>query len=219
LPRRFGEGILGPVLEPTDRQGWDIMDDVTGLLGAIRDGDPRAADALLAHVYDELRRLAAAKVAREAPGHTLQATDLVHEAYLQLAGNDLPCENRRHFFGAAAEAMRRVLIQRARRRNTLKRGGGLDRRHDLDDLPIAAPVPDDDLVALDDALDKFAALDPLKAELVRLRYFTGLTGAEAAEVLGISPATADRHWAYARAWLRTEMAGPATPPLAGKGVL
>jgi RNA polymerase sigma factor (TIGR02999 family) len=182
------------------------VSDVTQILDAIAGGDPQAASQLLPLVYDELRRLAAQQLAREAPGQTLDATALVHEVYLRLVG---PADERRwndrgHFFAAAAQAMRRILIDSARRKLAQKRGGGLTRQP-LD--AVAAPGPDEELVALDEALQKLAALDPLKARLVELRYFAGLTGEQAAAALNISPTTADRHWAYARAWLQTEVRG------------
>ena len=171
-------------------------------------GKPKPACELLPLVYDELRRLAAQRLAREAPGQTLQATALVHEAYLRLIGGDpdRPWDGRGHFFAAAAEAMRRILVENARRRHQLKRGG--DRaRVDLDKAEPAAPETDDDLLALDQALEQFAKNEPIKAELVQLRVFAGLTNAQAAEILGLSISTADRYWAYARAWLRVEIAG------------
>jgi RNA polymerase sigma factor (TIGR02999 family) len=182
------------------------MGDLTRVLDAAASGDPQAASQLLPLVYDELRRLAAARLANEAPGQTLDATGLVHEAYLRLVG---PADGRRwadrgHFFAAAAQAMRRILIDSARRKLAQKRGGGLQRQP-LD--PVPAPGPDEELLALDEALHKLAAIDPLKARLVELRYFAGLTGEQAAAALGISPTTADRHWAYARAWLQTEVRG------------
>jgi RNA polymerase sigma factor (TIGR02999 family) len=182
------------------------MDAVIQLLSAIEQGDPRAAEQLLPLVYDELRKLAARKLAREKPGQTLQATALVHEAYLRLVGDKQghPFKDRGHFFAAAAAAMRRILIDNARRKRTGKRGGGLQRQP-LE--TVAAPEPDEDLLALDEALEKLAARDPVKARLVELRYFAGLTGEQAAEVLGISPSTADRYWAYARAWLKAEVLG------------
>jgi RNA polymerase sigma factor (TIGR02999 family) len=182
------------------------MSQVTQLLSAIERGDPSAAAQLLPLVYDELRKLAAQKLAREKPGQTLQATALVHEAYLRLMGQDQPhsYQDRGHFFAAAAAAMRRILIDNARRKRTQKRGGNL-RRQPLE--AVAAPEPDDELLALDEALQKLAATDPKKAKLVELRYFAGLTGEQVAEVLGISPSTADRHWAYARAWLQAEVRG------------
>jgi RNA polymerase sigma factor (TIGR02999 family) len=182
------------------------MSEVTRVLSAIEQGDARAAAQLLPLVYDELRQLAAHKLAHETPGQTLQPTALVHEAYLRLVGGDRPqsYRDRSHFFAAAATAMRRILIDNARRKQTGKRGGGRQRQP-LEDL--AAPEPDEELLALDGALQKLAAADPVKAQLVELRYFAGLTGEQAAEVLGISPSTADRHWAYARAWLQAEVRG------------
>ena len=186
------------------------MAELTQILSAIEQGDPRAAEQLLPLVYDELRKLAAAKLALEHPGQTLQATALVHEAYLRLVGpgEEQRWDNRRHFFAAAAEAMRRILIENARRKQTKKRGGGRQRQP-LDD--VASPAPDEELLALDEALHKLAAADPQKARLVELRYFAGLTGDQAAAVLGISPSTADRHWVYARAWLRRELGFGAEP--------
>ncbi len=181
------------------------MSEITRLLTALEEGNPDAAEQLWPLVYDELRALAAQKLAHEKPGQTLQPTALVHEAYLRLLGQDAPAyRDRSHFFAAAATAMRRILIDNARRKQTQKRGGGLQRLP-IDD--VAAPEPDDELLALNDALDKLAAKDPQKARLVELRYFAGLTGEQAAEVLGISPTTADRYWAYARAWLQTEVRG------------
>jgi RNA polymerase sigma factor (TIGR02999 family) len=171
-------------------------------------GEIRPARDLLPLVYDELRRLAAQRLAKEAPGQTLQATALVHEAYLRLVGADpdRPWNGRGHFFGAAAKAMRRILVENARRRSRVKRGG--DRaRVDLDAAEPAVPQTDQDLLALDEALEQLALKDPVKAELVGLRIFAGLTLAQAAEILGLSTSTADRYWAYARAWLRVEIAG------------
>jgi RNA polymerase sigma factor (TIGR02999 family) len=183
------------------------MTDVTRILSAIEKGDAHAADRLLPLVYDELRRLAAQKLAQEKPGQTLQATALVHEAYLRLVADQARgWDSRGHFFAAAAEAMRRILVENARRKRSTKHGGGLV-RHDMDEALLAAPEPREDLLALDEALTRLAATDRVKAELVKLRYFTGLTLDEAATVLGISPATADRYWAYARAWLHREIAG------------
>jgi RNA polymerase sigma factor (TIGR02999 family) len=180
------------------------MDDVTRILEAIDVGDPRAAAKLLPLVYDELRRLARAQMAHERPGQTLDATGLVHEAYVRLAGGAQTFANRRHFFAAAAEAMRRILVENARRKRSLKRGGGLERQ-ELDEICLALPQPREDVLALDEALNKLAARDSVKAELVKLRYFAGLTQAQAAEALGISTTTADRYWAYAKAWLHREM--------------
>ena len=181
------------------------MSDVTRILEEMNQGDERAADRLLAAVYDELRRLASHKLARERPGQTLQATALVHEAYLRLVGGgDVRWENRSHFFAAAAEAMRRILVEAARRKARLKHGGGRQ-RIELDEAD-AVTMPDfTDLLALDEALEKFTQQDPVKADLVKLRYFTGLTVEQAGEILGISRATADRYWAFARAWLYHEI--------------
>jgi RNA polymerase sigma factor (TIGR02999 family) len=181
------------------------MSEVTEILEAIQRGEATAADQLLPLVYDELRRVAAAKMAHEAPGQTLQPTALVHEAWLRLIGNANPrWENRAHFFGAAAEAMRRILIDNARRKHALRHGGG-QQRVPLDDLELAAAAEDAQLLAVHEALDKLAAQDKVKAELVKLRYFVGMTIVEAAEVLGISEPTAKRYWAYARAWLYREI--------------
>jgi RNA polymerase sigma factor (TIGR02999 family) len=180
------------------------MSEVSLILDAIAQGDPQAAEQLLPLVYDELRRLAAQKLAHEAPGQTLSATALVHEAYLRLVGTDpaRPWDGRAHFFGAAAEAMRRILIEQARRKHRAKHGGDR-RRVDLDEA-VAAPGPRDDLLAL----ERLAQHAPQKAELVKLRFFAGLTLPEAAAVLGISRATAERHWTYARAWLYAELTDP-----------
>src|SRR5436190_9379406 len=182
------------------------MSEVTHILSAIDQGDPHAAEQLLPLVYEELRRLAAQKLAQEKPGQTLQATALVHEAYLRLVGHDdsRHWKDRGHFFAAAAQAMRRILVDNARRKRAQKRGDGLQRQP-LD--AVAAPELDLELVALDEALSRLAAVDPVKARLVELRYFAGLTGEQAAEVLGISASTADRYWAFARAWLQAEVRG------------
>jgi RNA polymerase sigma factor (TIGR02999 family) len=182
------------------------MNDVTRILSAIDQGDPQAAEQLLPLVYDELRKLAVQKLAREKPGQTLQATALVHEAYLRLVGPDgqRSWKDGGHFFAAAAQAMRRILVDNARRKRARKHGAGFQRQP-LD--AIAAPEVDDELVALDEALNKLAEAEPIKARLVELRYFGGLTGEQAAQVLAISPATADRHWAFARAWLRVAVRG------------
>ncbi len=188
------------------------MNDVTRILSAIEQGDPQAAEQLLPLVYDELRKLAARRLAIEKPGQTLQATALVHEAYLRLVGvDDRGWADRGHFFGAAAEAMRRILVERARRRGRTRHGAGRT-RVDLDDACALAPTPDDDLIDLDAALHRLAARDPRRAELVKLRYFAGLTMPEAAATLGISLATAERHWTFARTWLYAELTrGDATP--------
>lgn len=187
------------------------MSDVTRILLQVEEGDPSAAAELLPLVYAELRRLAAGKLADEKPGHTLQPTALVHEAYLRLVGTEIPAagespqfNSRGHFFAAAAESMRRILVESARRKNRQKRGG--DRhRETIEPDQIAAPQAADDLLALDAALDKLASEHPRKAELVKLRYFAGLTQAQAAEALAIGISTADRDWAYARAWLFREV--------------
>jgi len=182
------------------------MNEVTRILSAIDQGDPHAAEQLLPLVYGELRKLAAQKMAQERSGHTLQATALVHEAYLRLVDvkKIQDWSSRGHFFAAAAEAMRRILVEQARRKGRLKRGGGKE-RVDLEQVEIAFAGPADDLVALDDALARLAEKHPEKAELVKLRYFAGLTVNEAAEVLGVSTSTVDRHWSYARAWLFREL--------------
>ncbi len=187
------------------------MTPVTQLLEAARRGEPHAAAELLPLVYAELRKLAAVKLASERPGQTLDATALVHEAYLRLVGTPVAhapgspmFDGRGHFFAAAAEAMRRILVEQARRRKAVKRGGGAN-REEVEPDQIASPTPDDELLALSEALTDFAAHHPDKAELVKLRYFAGLTADQAAEVLGMSASTADRHWAYARAWLKRAM--------------
>jgi len=181
------------------------MSEVTRILGAIQAGQSQAAEKLLPLVYNELRQLAAAKLAREAPGQTLQATALVHEAWLRVSGEDAPgWQGRTHFFAAAAESMRRILIDSARRKRAVRHGGG-QHRVDLNDMDIAAPADDEEMLAVNEALDKLATLEPAKAELVKLKYFVGLTTEQAAEILGISAPTAKRHWAYARAWLYREI--------------
>ncbi len=182
------------------------MSDITHILDRVQRGDSKAAEELLPLVYVELRRLAAQKMANEAAGHTLQPTALVHEAWLRLGGSEAPSfQNRAHFFGAAAEAMRRILIERARRRIAAKRGAGAA-LVDVDEIEIPSPIADDDqLLAVNEALEKFAALDPRKAELVKLRYFVGMSFDEAATALGIAVPTAKQWWAYARAWLTVEL--------------
>lgn len=182
------------------------MSDVSSVLLAVENGDPVAAAALLPLVYDELRALAAQKLAHEPPGQTLQATALVHEAYVRLVkdGEALGWNGRGHFFAAAATAMRRILIERARQKRRQIHGGGRQRL-EFDSEVVGAINPNQDLIALDTALSKLAERDPVKARLVELRYFAGLTGDEAAKILGISARTADRYWAYVRAWLRREM--------------
>jgi len=191
------------------------MAEVTPILPATEDGDPRAAGQLLPLVYDELRRLAAQKLAQEKAGQTLQATALVHEAYVRLVGSgettDSPeqrWDSRGHFFAAAAEAMRRILIERARKKRTAKRGAGRPKL-DVDAADLATAAAPDQLLAIDDALAKLARLDPAAARLVELRYFAGLSVDDAGKVLGMSTATAYRHWRYARAWLHAELLGTA----------
>jgi RNA polymerase sigma factor (TIGR02999 family) len=188
------------------------MNALTRVLCAVAEGDPTAAAQLLPLVYDELRQLAAQKLTHEKPGQTLDATALVHEAYLRLVDTDQAqsWDNRRHFFAAAAEAMRRILIDNARRKHSPKHGGG---RHRLDlDSALSLPEPRQDLLALDEALSRLADKQPLKAELVKLRFFAGLTMPEAAQALGISLATAERYWTFARSWLYAELAEDDTSP-------
>jgi RNA polymerase sigma factor (TIGR02999 family) len=184
------------------------MTDVTRILSAIEQGDPHAAEELLPLVYDELRKLAAQRLAEEKPGQTLQATALVHEAYLRLVGAEKvqPWDSRGHFFAAAAEAMRRILINQARDKNRLKRGGDR-KRLNLDQLGAVEDATDDDLVALDEALEQLARVNPPCAELVKLRFFAGLNLDDVAASLGISRRTADRYWAFARAWLYQALSG------------
>ena len=187
----------------------DPMSDVTRILSQINDGDPSAAEQLLPLVYDELRKLAAVRLSQEKPGQTLQATALVHEAYIRLVDTERAqrWDNRGHFFGAAAEAMRRILVASAKRKRRPKHGG--DRmRVDLESACPVEPSPSDQLLALDEALTRLALEDPRKAQLVTLRYFAGMTVAEAAAALGISRPTADRYWTYAKTWLYCEMENP-----------
>ena len=182
------------------------MNEVTRILSGIEAGDPHAAEQLLPLVYDELRKLAAQKLAQEKPGQTLEATALVHEAYVRLVDTgQVPHWNSRgHFFAAAAEAMRRILVDQARKKMSRKRGGGLERLP-LEEVDIGVPQPAVDLLAVNDALAKFESIDKAAANLVKLRYYAGLTLPQAAEALGISSSTADRQWAYARAWLHAEL--------------
>jgi RNA polymerase sigma factor (TIGR02999 family) len=186
------------------------MAEVTRILSAISEGDPQAASRLLPLVYDELRRLAAARMAQESPGQTLQPTALVHEAYLRLVagpgGEEVCFDSRGHFFAAAAEAMRRILIDGARRRGRVKRGGARS-RVDLDDADVASVAAPDELLLIDEAIGKLAQEDPRAAQLVRLRYFAGLSVEEAAELSGLPRSTAYDHWSYARAWLHHELYG------------
>ena len=182
------------------------MSDVTRILSAIEQGDPSAAEQLLPLVYNELRKLAAQKMAQEKPGQTLQATALVHEAYIRLVDVEKAqhWDSRRHFFAAAAEAMRRILVESARRKGRRKHGGSVDRL-DLDENQWITTTTPDQLLAVDEALSKLAQEDPTAAEVVKLRYFAGMSVEEAAEALGIHRATAHRHWAYARAWIRADV--------------
>lgn len=188
------------------------MSDVTRILSQIEGGDPSAADELLPLVYDELRELAARRIAHEKPGQTLQATALVHEAYLRLLNGSVPrsWDSRGHFFAAAAEAMRRILINRARERKRLKRGGDR-KRLDLDQIEVALDTPDEALLDLDEAIEQLAEEDAVCANLVKLRYFAGLSQRQAAQSLSLAPRTADRHWAYARAWLYDYLSDDAEP--------
>jgi RNA polymerase sigma factor (TIGR02999 family) len=182
------------------------MNSVTQILNALQQGQSQITDELLPLVYDELRQMAAQRMAQERPGQTLDATALVHEAYLRLVDTkDQPhWQNRRHFFAAAAEAMRRILVDNARRKQTAKHGGQRV-REELDEAHLVSPEPDDDILALDEALAKLTQQDPIKAELVKLRYFAGMTADEAAETLGISSTTGERYWNYARAWLHQQI--------------
>lgn len=181
------------------------MSDVTRILEAIYAGDPQAVDQLLPLVYEELRTLAAQRLAHEKPGQTLQATALVHEAFLRLVGEQR-FDGRHHFFAAAAEAMRRILIDRARSKASVRRGGAR-RRIPIDEIRLATETSSDDLLDIDEALGRLAKLDPTRAELVKLRFFAGLTMPEAAATLGLSVATAERYWAFARAWLHAQLTG------------
>ena len=183
------------------------MSDATVMCAAIEAGDSNAAEQLLVLVYDELRRLAASKMGREAPGQTLQPTALVHEAWLRLVGDQAPSfNNREHFFRASAEAMRRILIDRARRKHTQRHGGGFQ-RVDLDKLELAAPAADEELLAVNEALSKLAVEHPVQADLVKLRYFAGMTNEEVSQVLGISISSVKNYWTFSRAWLLNEMEG------------
>jgi len=185
------------------------MSDATVMLAAVERGEPQAAEQLLGLLYKELRRLAAFKMTHEPSGQTLQPTALVHEAWLRLVGDQNPSFNgRNHFFCAAAEAMRRILIERARRKRAQRHGGGLDRT-DIDNLEVEAPSPDEEMLALHEALDKLALEHPVRAELVKLRYFAGMSNEEVAQILGISLSTAKNYWTFARAWLFQEISGQA----------
>jgi RNA polymerase sigma factor (TIGR02999 family) len=191
------------------------MSEVTRILSAIEQGDPHAAEQLLPLVYDELRKLAAQKLAQEKPGQTLEATALVHEAYLRLVGEPVEGESREwegraHFFAAAAEAMRRILVDKARRKRRQKHGGGR-LQVDITSADLAFPMPHEDLLALDEALSRLAVEDPIRAQLVQLRFYAGLSNEEAARILGLSAVTAKRYWRYARAWLHREISKGDTP--------
>ncbi len=196
-PSEIDPSSEAPLLHP--------MSDATVMLAALEAGDSQAAGRLLTLVYDELRRIAAAKIAREAPGQTLQSTALVHEAWLRLVGaQDLSFKNREHFFRACAEAMRRILIDRARRKHT-QRHGGEYQRIDFEDLDLAAPTANDQLLALNEALERFALEHPVQADLVKLRYFAGMTNEEVSQALGISVSTVKTYWTFSRAWLLNEI--------------
>jgi RNA polymerase sigma factor (TIGR02999 family) len=199
-----GQGVDGLLWVNPNR---DNMSDATVMLAAIKAGDPNAAEELLVIVYDELRRLAASKLAQESPGQTLQPTALVHEAWLSLVGDQTPTfRDREHFFRASAEAMRHILIDRARRKHAVRHGGEYQ-RVDFEGFDAAAPDADDQLLAVNAALDKLALEYPVQAELVKLRYFAGLTIEESSGVMGISASTAKNYWAFARAWLLSEIEG------------
>jgi RNA polymerase sigma factor (TIGR02999 family) len=206
--RRRSPSWVGTIRRGFARSPVAPMDDVTRILSAIAQGDRQAASQLLPVVYDELRKLAAHRIANQTPGQTLQPTALVHEAYLRLVGDPegSDWDNRGHFFAAAAEAMRRILVENARRKGRRKHGGGLARQ-DLDAAEPVVPEVREDLLALDEALTKLVSVDPQAAQLVQLRYFAGLSIPEASHSLGVSPRTADRLWAFARVWLLREVAG------------
>ena len=212
LIQRFEYGENANCVRPasarcSERLLPDQMSDATVMLAAIETGDSKAAEQLLVLVYDELRKLAASKMAQEAPGQTLQPTALVHEAWLRLVGDRAPSfNNREHFFRASAEAMRRILIDRARRKHTQRHGGGYQ-RIDLEGFDLAAPASDDQLLAVNDALEKLALEHPVQANLVKLRYFAGLTNEEVSEVMNVSVSTAKNYWTFSRAWLLNEIEG------------
>jgi RNA polymerase sigma factor (TIGR02999 family) len=193
------------VISNPSQSSAEHMSDATVLLAAVEQGDPIAADRLLDLLYEELRHLATSKMAHEAPGHTLQPTALVHEAWLRLVSSKNPrFENRAHFFSAAAEAMRRILIDRARRKLTVRRGGGFE-RVELEGQDLAAPAADEQLLAVHEVLNILANDHPMQAEVVKLRYFVGMTNEETAEALGLSVATIKNYWTFARTWIFTEM--------------
>lgn len=187
------------------------MDEITKFFRAVRKGETRSTEELIPLVYEELRRLAAYRLAQERPGQTLQATALVHETYLRLSATEGDgWENQRHFFGAAAEAMRRILVENARRKSRFKRGGDLERVH-MDDASLAIEAPREDVIALSEALEQLTRIDPQAAELVKLRFFAGLTLRQCADLQDVSPRTADNIWAFARAWLYRAMLGEQSP--------
>ncbi|MGO8700163.1 MAG: sigma-70 family RNA polymerase sigma factor [Limisphaerales bacterium] len=203
LGSRQGRAMLSVQQELPD----GAVSDTVAILNAVEDGDAKAADELLKLVYDELRRLAAVKMAQQAPGQTLQATALVHEAWLRLVGSENPTfKNRTHFFSAAAEAMRHILIDRARRKQTQRHGGRFE-RVDIDGFEIQAPSPDEQMLAIHELLEKFAIIYPLQAEVVKLRYFAGMTNVEISQLLSISVRTVNNYWDFARAWLFQEIEG------------
>ena len=203
--KKIGHLEMSVILSTAEQFSCERMSDATVLLTAVEQGEPAAAEKLLNLVYEELRRLVAFKMAQQAPGQTLQPTALVHEAWLRLVGTQNPTfKNRSHFFSAAAEAMRHILIDRARRKQTQRHGGGFE-RVDLDNIALAAPSTDDQLLAVHEALDKFALQHPLQAEVVKLRYFAGMTNEEVAQVLGISISTAKNYWNFSRGWLFNEI--------------
>ena len=207
FPSSFPQPRLHPHSGPDILPASPVMSDAAPLSSSAEGARPQSASELLPLVYEELRKLAAHKLANEAPGQTLQATALVHEAWLRLVGAQAPSFNdRTHFFRAAAEAMRRILIDRARRKHTKRHGGGY-RRVDFDGFDVAAPAADDQLFAVNEALDKFALEHPVQAELVKLRYFAGLTNEEVSQVLGISLSTVKNYWTFSRAWLLNEIEG------------
>jgi RNA polymerase sigma factor (TIGR02999 family) len=203
--KKIGHREMSVILSSAEEVSCESMSDATVLLTAVEQGDSTAAEKLLVLVYEELRRLAAFKMAQQAPGQTLQPTALVHEAWLRLVGTQNPTfKNRSHFFSAAAEAMRHILIDRARRKQTQRHGGGFE-RVDLDNAPLAAPSTDDQLLAVHEALDKFTLTHPVQAELVKLRYFAGMTNEEVAQLLGISISTTKNYWNFSRGWLFNEI--------------
>src|SRR5229473_3544443 len=202
---RMRSGANVALKGPTDAFTLERVSDVTRILEAAQQGDPTAADQLLPLVYQQLRHLAAHKMANEAPGQTLQATALVHEAWLRLVGNEnQKWDGRAHFFAAAAEAMRRILIEKARRKSAIRHGGD-QQRVDIQEVELASPMDDAQLLALDEVLDKLAATHAVQAEVVKLRYFVGMTNVEVAQVLGLSDRTVKNYWTHARAWLFREI--------------